>query len=244
LRKAEDVGREAGERAVRRLNPQKPESLSGAPVIFEQHVAGSLAGHLAAAINGRAIARGASFLKDKMGQPIMALGVDVIDDPLMPRGLASKPFDGEGLATGRLDIVSGGVLKNWILDLASARQLGLESNARAARSLGAPPSPAATNFHIAPGGQTPDDLIASVKRGLLVTELIGMGVNMVNGDYSRGASGFWIENGEIAHPVSEVTIAGNLPDMFARLTPANDLVFRGAQNAPTCLVEDMTIAGK
>ena len=244
LRKPDDVGQEAGERAVRRLRPRKPRSVSGAPVIFEQRIAGSLAGHLAAAVNGRAIARGASFLKDRLGQAVFASGVDVSDDPLLPRGLASKPFDGEGLKTSRLKIVSDGVLQTWLLDLASARQLNMESNARAARSPGAPPSPAATNFHIAPGARTPGELMASVKSGLLVTELIGMGVNMVNGDYSRGASGFWIEDGEIAFPVSEVTIAGNLAEMFARLSPADDLIPRAAKCAPTCLVEGMTIAGR
>ncbi len=244
LRDPAAVGRKAGERAVRRLRPQKPASLTNAPVIFEQRVAGSLAGHLAAAVNGRAIARGASFLKEKMGAAIMAEGVRVIDDPLMPRGLASRPFDGEGLAGERLEIVSGGVLRRWLLDLASARQLGLESNGRAARSPGAPPAPASTNFHIAAGTHTPEELIASVREGLFVTELIGMGVNPVTGDYSRGATGFRIENGEITHPVSEVTIAGNLADMFARLTPADDLEFRASSCAPTCLIGGMTIAGR
>ena len=244
LRSPEDVGREAGERAVRRLNPKKPESIAGAPVIFEQRVAGSIAGHLAGAINGRTIARGASFLKDSMGQRIMPSSVRVIDDARMPRGDASKPFDGEGLPTTRLDVVDGGELRAWLLDLASARQLGLESNARARRRLTEPPSPGNTNFYIANGEATPEELIRSVKRGVLVTELIGMGVNIVTGDYSRGASGFWIENGEIAYPVSEMTIAGNLKDMFLNLTPANDLAFLGSRNAPTLLVEGMTIAGQ
>ena len=244
LRSPEDVGREAGERAVRRLNPKKPDSIANAPVIFEQRIAGSIAGHLAGAINGRTIARGASFLKDAMGQRIMPSSVHVIDDARMLRGDASKPFDGEGLPTARLDVVDGGELKAWLLDLASARQLGLESNARARRGLAEPPSPGTTNFYIANGKATPDELIRSVKRGVLVTELIGMGVNIVTGDYSRGASGFWIENGEIAHPVSEMTIAGNLKDMFLNLTPANDLAFLGSRNAPTLLVEGMTIAGQ
>ena len=244
LRAPEDVGREAGERAVKRLHPKKPESLAGAPVIFEQRIAGSIAGHLAAAINGRTIARGASFLKDFMGQRIMPSSVRVIDDPLMPRGDASKPFDGEGLPTARLDVVKSGDLQAWILDLASARQLGMTSNAHARRALTEPPAPGTTNFYIANGENGPDDLIRSVKRGVLVTELIGMGVNIVTGDYSRGASGFWIENGEIAHPVSELTIAGNLKDMFLNLTPADDLRFLGSRNAPTLLVEGMTIAGQ
>ena len=240
----EEVGREAGERTVRRLNPHKPESMADAPVIFEQRLAGSLAGHLAAAVNGRAVARGGSFLKDKMGRRIMPDTVQVIDDPLMPRGHGSAPFDGEGLPTRRIDVVQDGALSAWLLDLATARQLGMESNGCAARGVGSPPSPSSSNFFIANGAATPQELIGSVKRGLLVTELIGMGVNIVNGDYSRGASGFLIENGEITRPVSELTIAGNLADMFRRLTPANDLVFRGARAAPTLLIEGMTIAGR
>jgi len=244
LKSPEEIGREAGERAVRRLDPRKPQSLADATVIFEQRIAGSIAGHLAAAVNGASVARGASFLKDMMGTAIMPAQMQVIDDARMPRGLASKPFDGEGLATSRLDIVRDGVLQQWILDLASARQLGLRSNARAARGLNAPPSPAATNFHIANGAQTFEQLVASTRRGMLVTELIGMGVNMVTGDYSRGASGLWIENGEIAYPVSEVTIAGNLKDIFARLVAADDLEFRASHSAPSLLVEGMTIAGR
>ena len=244
LKAPEEIGRIAGERAVRRLNPRKPKSLAGAPVIFEARVAGSLAGHLAAAVNGRSMARGASFLKDRMGEAVMAEGVDVIDDPHMPRGLASKPFDAEGLEPQRLKVVDNGVLKHWILDLASARQLNLASNGHASRGTGGPPAPSSTNLHIAAGRRTPEELVRSVSTGLLVTELIGMGVNTVTGDYSRGASGFWIENGEITHPVSEVTIAGSLADMFRRLTPADDLEFRSSHSAPTCLVEGMTIAGQ
>ena len=244
LESPETIGRRAGERAVRRRDPRKPKSLAGAPVIFDRRVAGSLAGHLAAAVNGRAVARGATFLKDMMGREIMAPAVSVIDDPLMRRGLASRPFDSEGLAPQRLAVVNGGVLEHWLLDLASARQLGLASNGHASRGVGAPPAPAATNFYIAAGEHAPAELIAGVKEGLLVSELIGMGVNIVTGDYSRGASGFWIENGEITHPVSEVTIAGNLADMLRRLVPADDLEFRAANSAPTCLVEGMTIAGR
>ncbi len=244
LRDPAEVGREAGERTVARLNPRKPHSMSDAPVIFEQRLAGSIAGHLAAAITGQAVARGESFLKDKMGSSILPASVSVFDDPRMPRGHASKPFDGEGLAAEAMTVVEDGVLQSWLLDLASARQLGLKSNGRAARSISAPPSASSTNFHIAAGDKTPSELISSIGEGLLVTELIGFGVNAVTGDYSRGASGFWIENGELAYPVSEVTIAGNLLDMFARLTPANDLIMRGATNAPTLLIEGMTIAGR
>ena len=244
LENPQQIGRQAGERAVRRLHPRKPDSLSGAPVIFEARVAASLAGHLAAAVNGQNIARGGSFLKDRMGARILAEGVSVIDDSFMKRGLASKPFDGEGLKPERLAVVDDGVLAHWLLDLATARQLSMKSNGHASRSVGGPPSPASTNFYIAAGRETPDALIKNVRQGLLVTELIGMGVNIVTGDYSRGASGFWIENGEITHPVSEATIAGNLAEMFLHLTPANDLQFRDARNAPTCLVEGMTIAGR
>ncbi len=244
LRSPEDVGREAGERAVRRLHPKKPESLTNAAVIYDQRIAGTIAGHLASAVNGRAIARGASFLKDHMDDRIMAPEVQVLDDAHMKRGPASKPFDGEGLPTTTLEVVRDGYLCEWILDLASARQLGLNSNARASRALGEPPAPAATNFNIMNGLQSVEELIKGVKRGVLVTELIGMGVNIVTGDYSRGASGFWIENGEIVHPVTEMTIAGNLKDMFLHLTPADDLRILGAKNAPTLLVEGMTIAGQ
>ncbi len=238
------IGQNAGERAVRRLRPKKPESSSGAPVIFEARVAASLAGHLAAAVNGRNIARGASFLKEKMGARIMAKGVTVIDDPFMMRGLASKPFDGEGLTPQRLTVVDNGVLSHWLLDLATAHQLSLASNGHASRNVGRPPEPSSTNFYIAAGEDAPETLIGGIQQGLLVTELIGMGVNIVTGDYSRGASGFWIENGEITHPVCEATIAGNLAEMFMHLTPANDLRFRDSRNAPTCLVEGMTIAGR
>ncbi len=243
LRGPQDIGREAGERAVRRMNPQKPESLSSAPVVFEQRIAGTIAGHLASAINGRSVARGASFLKDSMGQRILPEGVQVIDDARLARGAASRPFDGEGLPTARLAVVENGVLNAWLLDLASARQLGLQGNAHARRSLTAPPSPGPSNFFIDNGTASPEELIKSIRRGVLVTELIGMGVNTVTGDYSRGASGLWIENGEITHAVSEMTIAANLKDMFASLTAANDLRFTGSTNAPTLLIEGMTIAG-
>ncbi len=243
LRAPEDVGREAGERAVRRLHPKKPNSMNKAAVIFDQRIAGSLAGHLASAVNGRTIARGASFLKDHMDDRIMAPGVQVVDDAHLKRGPGSKPFDGEGLPTTALEVVRDGYLREWLLDLASARQLDMQSNGRASRSLGGPPSPASTNFNIMNGAQTAAALTGGVKRGVLVTELIGMGVNVITGDYSRGASGFLIENGEITHPVSEMTIAGNLKDMFLHMTPADDLRIVGGTNAPTLLVEGMTVAG-
>jgi PmbA protein len=236
------VGRRAGERAVKRLNPRKVATAQ-LPVIYDPRVANSLIGHLASAINGAAIARGTSFLKDSMGKRILPAGVTVTDDPHRRRGLRSKPFDGEGVANRRLDIVADGVLTSWILDLRSARQLGLASTGHAARGTSSPPSPATTNLYLAPGTRSPEELIGEVARGFYVTELIGFGVNGVTGDYSRGASGFWIENGALAYPVSEVTIAGNLKEMFLNLTPANDLVFRYGTDAPTVRVDGMTIAG-
>ncbi len=237
------IGREAGERAVRRLNPRKVESAQ-VPVVFDPRVSKSLLGHLSSAINGASVSRGTSFLKDAMGERIMPRGVNVIDDPHRRRGLRSRAFDAEGLPTTRMDVVRDGVLATWILDLGSARQLGLDSTGSASRGLSGPPSPSASNLYLEPGDASPDALMGDIKQGLYVTEMIGFGVNGVTGDYSRGATGFWIENGEIAHPVSEVTIAGNLKDMFANMTQADDLEFRYGVNAPTIRVDGMTIAGQ
>ncbi|MDE2383470.1 MAG: TldD/PmbA family protein [Alphaproteobacteria bacterium] len=237
------VGTTAGERAVKRLNPQKLAS-QAVPVIYDRRVASSLLGHLAGAINGAGIARGVSFLKDRLGQQIFAPGVTVIDDPHRLRGLASKSYDGEGLPTSRRAFIDKGVLTSWVLDLRSARQLNLQSTGSASRGLASQPSPSTTNFHMEPGAQTPEDLIKSLSKGLLVTEFIGASINSATGDYSRGASGFWIENGEVQFPVSEITVAGNLIEMFAHLTPANDLQFRSSTNAPSCLIEGMTLAGR
>jgi PmbA protein len=198
----------------------------------------------ASAVNGAAIARGTSFLKDRMGQQVFARGIEIIDDPRRRRGLRSKPFDGEGLPTARRAVIEDGVLRSWFLDLATARQLRLTSTGNAARGTGAPPSPAPTNLYLAAGAVTPAELIGDILQGFYVTELIGMGTNLVTGDYSRGAAGFWIENGAIAYPVSEVTVAGNLKDMFARLIPANDLEFRYGTDAPTVRIDGMIVAGK
>jgi len=242
LRGAAEIGRSAGEKAVKRLNPRKVKSQS-VPVVFDPREATGLLGHFASAISGAAIARGVSFLKDKMGAQIFAPAISIIDDPLRPRGLRSKPFDGEGVATQKRPLIDKGVLTSWLLDCASARQLGLASTGHAARGTGGPPTPSATNLYMAPGTLSPEALIADIKQGFYVTELMGMGVNGVTGDYSRGAAGFWIENGRIAFPVSEVTIAGNLREMFLKLTPADDLEFRYGFNAPTCRIEGMTIAG-
>ncbi|HEY1837469.1 MAG TPA: metallopeptidase TldD-related protein, partial [Rhizomicrobium sp.] len=242
LESPESVGKRAGERTVARLNPRKAKS-QAVPVIYDPRVSGGLLGHFAGAINGASIARGVSFLKDRMGQQVFAANIAILDDPHRLRGLRSKPFDGEGVSNAAMALVENGVLKTWILDCASAKQLGLASNGRAARGTGGPPSPSTTNLYMQPGAVTPAALIADIREGFYVTELMGMGVNGVTGDYSRGATGFWIENGKIAYPVSEVTIAGNLKDMFAHLTPANDLVFRHGTNAPTCRIEGMTVAG-
>jgi PmbA protein len=240
---AENIGRSAGERAVRRLNPLKIAS-QAVPVIFDRRVATSLISHLLSAINGAAIARGTSFLKSDMGKVIFNNTVQIIDDPLRVRGPSSRPFDGEGLAVQQRALIDQGVLTGWLLDLHAARQLGMGATGNGARGLASPPSPSASNVHMAAGTTALADMIKGISKGLLVTELIGHGGNIVTGDYSRGASGFWIENGEIAYPVSEITIAGNLRDMFAHLTPADDLIFRGSMNAPSCLVEGLTLAGR
>jgi PmbA protein len=242
LEAAEKIGRSAGERAVKRLNPRKV-STRRVPVVYDQRVASSLVGHLSSAINGSALARKTSFLQNALGERIFADGITIIDDPLRPRGLRSQPFDAEGVATTRRALVENGVLKSWILDCASARELGLTTTGHAQRSGSGVPSPGATNLHLEPGRASPQELIAGIEDGLYVTDLIGMGANIVTGDYSRGAAGFWIEHGELTFAVSEVTIAGHLRDIFRTLTPANDLVFRQGTNAPTVRVEDLTVAG-
>jgi PmbA protein len=238
----EDIGLRAGERTIERLNPRKIESTK-TNVVYAPRVSASLLGHLSGAISGSAIARGTSFLRDQMGQQIMSASITIEDDPLRPRGLRSAGFDGEGVATEKLTPIDKGVLQNWWLDSASARQLELETNGRAARGIGGPPGPSATNLYMLAGDDSVDTMLKNIGTGLYVTELIGMGVNGVTGDYSRGASGFWIENGELAYPVSEVTIASNLKEMFLNMTPADDLVFRRSVNAPTILVEGMALAG-
>jgi PmbA protein len=242
LEPAETIGRRAGERAVRRLNPRKIATRK-LPVIFDPRVAGSLIGHLASAVNGSAIARKTSFLRDKLGTRIFAPGIRIVDDPLRRRGLRSHPFDGEGVVVKPLAIVDDGILKSWILDSASARELGLTTTGHAQRGVSSPPSPGPTNLYLEPGTLTPEQLIQETGEGLYVTDLIGMGVNLVTGDYSRGVSGFIIENGELGYPVSEVTIAGHLNEMFRTLAPANDLTFRYGTNAPTVRVEGLTVAG-
>jgi PmbA protein len=243
LRPAAEIGRSAGQRAVRRLNPRRAASAE-VTVVFDPRVSSSLMGHLAGAINGATVARGTSFLKGKLGERIFAEGITVVDDPLRRRGLRSKPFDAEGVATGRRNVIDDGVLTTWILDLRSARQLALQTTGHAARGPSSPPSPSPTNFYLAPGPLSPAALMADIRSGLYVTELIGMGVNGVTGDYSRGAAGFWIADGKLAHPVSEITVAGNLKDMFARLRPADDLEFRYGTDAPTVRIDGMAVAGR
>ena len=243
LENAQAIGRHAGERAVKRLNPRKVATRR-VPVVFDSRISGSLVGHLASAANGSAIARKTSFLREKLGAKIFASGIDIIDDPLRPRGLRSRPFDAEGIAGRSRKLVEDGVLKTWLLDSATARELDLQTTGHAQRGVSSTPSPGASNLHLAPGEKSPDELIADIEDGFYITDMIGMGVNLVTGDYSRGASGFWIENGECTYAVSEVTIAGHLFEIFASMTPANDLVFRYGTNAPTVRVEGMTVAGQ
>lgn len=236
------IGRKAGERAVRRLNPMTLPTGRGT-VVYDPRVATSLVGAIAGATNGASIARKTSFLRDRMGEQIFARGIRITDDPLRPRGLASRPFDGEGVAPEAFDLIADGVLQRWFLDSATARELGLVTNGHASRG-GGNPSPGSTNLTLLPGTQSPEEMIAAIGEGLYVTEMIGHGANLVTGDYSRGAAGFAIRGGKLAEPVSEITVAGHLRDMFLNLVPANDLVYRFSVNAPTIAVEGMTIAGR
>jgi PmbA protein len=238
----EKIGRSAGERAVKRLNPRKVATRK-VPVVFDQRIAGSLIGHLTSAINGAAITRGTSFLKNKLGEKLFGERITIVDDPLRRRGLRSRPFDAEGVGGKTLKLIDDGRLTTWILDCATARELGMTTTGHAQRSVSSTPSPGATNLHLVAGKITPRDLIAAIDDGFYVTDLIGMGANTVTGDYSRGAAGFWIERGELSFPVSEVTIAGHLAEMFRTLTPADDLVFRYGTNSPTVRVDGLTIAG-
>jgi PmbA protein len=239
---AATLGRRAAEQAVARLNPTRPRT-ARLPVVYHPRVAGSLLGHLAGAINGASIARGTSFLRDRLGEAVLAPGLTLFDDPRRPRGLRSRPFDGEGQPGQRRAIVEDGVLTTWLLDSRSAKQLGLASTGHASRGTSGPPSPSPTNLWLAPGAETPEAMIADITEGLYVTELIGMGVNGVTGDYSRGAAGFMIRNGVLAEPVAEITIAGNLKEMFLAMRAADDLRFRRGTDAPTIRIEGMTLAG-
>jgi PmbA protein len=241
LESAAAIGRRAGERAVARLNPTRPKA-GKYPVIFDPRVSSGLLGHLAGAINGSSVARKTSFLRDKLGTAVFGKGVTIVDDPLRLRGLRSRPFDGEGVRVSRQELVSDGILNQWIADSAAARQLGIEPTGHAARGVGGAPGASPSNLYMEAGSRTREQLLASVPEAVLVIELIGQGVNGVTGDYSRGAVGFMVRGGEIAEPLAEITIAGNLIDMFATLEPASDLEFRRAIDAPTILVPEMTVA--
>lgn len=241
LESAAEIGRQAGRRAVRRLGSRKAET-GPVTVVFDPRVARGIAGHLASAINGASVARKTSFLRDMMGKKVAASAITATDHPGRPRGSSSRPFDGEGITGLPLVMVEGGILNHWFLSHSTARELGLETNGRGVRS-GTSISPASTNFAIEAGEKSPEEMIRSLKSGFYVTEVFGQGVNMVTGEYSRGASGYWIENGEIAWPVSEVTIASNLKDMFLNMEVANDLDRNFGTAAPTMTIEGMTLAG-
>jgi PmbA protein len=243
LRAPAEIGQSAGARAVRRLNPRKGPTAS-LPVVFDPRVSNGFISALAGSISGPSIARGTSFLRDKLGAQLFAAGIEIVDDPFVIRGVRSRPFDGEGVAPARRSIVANGTLTTWLLDLRSARQLGLTTTGNAARGTGGPPAPSPANFALMPGTKTPGELIGEIEQGLYVTEMMGMGLNGVTGDYSRGAAGYWIENGVLTYPVSEMTVAGNLKEMFPRLTPANDLVRRYGIDAPTIRIDGMTLAGR
>lgn len=243
LRSPEDIGQSAGQRAVERMNPRRPKTGSY-PVLFDERIANSLVGHLLQAINGTMIARGSSWLRDALGEQVLPKGLSLIEDPHRPRASASRLFDAEGLPTTRRAIVDDGVLTGWTLDLATARKLGMDSTANAARGTSGPPSPTVTNVALTQGDKSRADLLADMGTGLLVTSMIGSTINPNTGDYSRGASGFWVENGQIAYPVNECTIAGNLREMLLRIIPANDARPHLSRVVPSLLVEGMTFAGE
>ncbi len=243
LKSASEIGRTAGERAVARLNPRQVPTQKDVTVVFDPRMARGFAGHIAGAINGASVARKTTFLRDMMGKQIMKSGIRVTDDPLIVRGSSSRPFDGEGVTGQKMSMIEDGVLQHWFLSTSTGRELGLETNGRGVRG-GPSVSPASTNFALEPGDISREDLIRNVGTGFYVTELIGHGVNMLTGEYSRGASGFWIENGELTFPVSEVTIASNLKRMFMAITLADDIDRKFGVAAPTLAIEGMTLAGK
>ncbi|MBH71769.1 MAG: Metalloprotease PmbA [Alphaproteobacteria bacterium MarineAlpha6_Bin6] len=236
------VGKKAGEKAVKRLKPRKIKT-SKIPVIFSPRVANSFLRYLSSSINGNSIARGTSFLKKKLNKKIFSENINIVDNPLKKGGLQSKPFDGEGLETKKTEIVKNGELKTWILDLSTAKQLKLKSTGHASRGISSPPSPNPTNLYFEPGNISKKNLIGNIKKGIYLTELMGSSVNLINGDYSRGGSGFWIDKGEITYPINEITIADNLNEMFKRIILADDLEFKQGLNSPTMLIENMTVAG-
>ena len=243
LESPRSVGRSAGERTVARLNPRKVATCK-APVVFDPRVSNSLVGHLVGAVNGASIARKTSFLKDRLGQQLFDKNIRIIDDPLRVRGMRSQAFDSDGVATKKLAIIDEGVLTTWLLDSMTARELGMTTTGHAHRGVSSSPSPGPYNLHLEAGQVSPEDLISDIKEGFYVTDLIGSGVNGVTGDYSRGAAGFWIENGKLTYAVSEVTIAGHLFEIFKSMVPANDLTFKYGVNAPTVRIGELTIAGR
>jgi PmbA protein len=242
LRAAQDIGSLAGQRAVERLNARKPAT-GNYPVLFDERISASLIGHLVAAANGTSVARGSSWLMQSLGQPVLPDHLSLIEDPHRPRATGSRPFDGEGLPTRRRAIVEDGVLTGWTLDLASARKLEMTPTGNAARGTSGPPSPANWNLTLTQGDRSRADLLRDMGTGLLVTSMIGATINPTTGDYSRGAAGFWVENGEITWPVNEITIAGNLRDMLRRIVPANDAREYLSRVVPSLLIEGMTLAG-
>ena len=239
---ADGIGRLAAERALQRVGSVKPRT-GTYPVVYDERVAASLIGHLLSAINGTSIARGSSWARDLLGKQVLPAGLSLIEDPHRPRMSASRPFDGEGLATRRRDIVADGVLTGWVLDLATGRKLGMASTANAMRGTSAPPSPSTSNIDLTQGKASRDDLLKQMGTGLLVTSMIGSTISATTGDYSRGASGFWVENGQLAYPVHECTIAGNLRDMLLRIIPANDARAHLSSRVPSLLIDGMTLAG-
>ena len=237
------IGRRAGERVVKRLAPRQVDTQSNLTVVFDPRIARGFVGHIAGAINGASVARKTSFLRDRMGQQVLKSGLNITDDPVIVRGSSSRPFDGEGVKGERMTMIEDGVLNHWFLSTSTGRELGLPTNGRGVRG-GNSVSPASTNLALEPGDISPEEMIRQIGTGFYVTELIGQGVNMITGEYSRGATGFWIENGELAFPVSEVTIASNLKEMFMRLTPANDIDRKFGIASPTIAIEGMTLAGR
>ena len=242
LRNSNQIGIEAAKKTLARMGATKP--LTGKyPVIFDPRVSRSIAGHFASAINGSAIARKTSFLKDMLNKQIANPAINIIDNPFLKRGLGSRLFDAEGLGSREYTLIKDGILQQWLLDLSTAKQLNLKPSGNAKRGISGPPSPGTSNFMISPGDVTPENLIKNVSEGFFVTDMIGSSVSMITGDYSRGASGFWIKNGELSIPITEATIAGNLKEMFMTLQPANDIDYSHSINSPTLLIEGMTIAG-
>ena len=242
LRSAREIGQSAAERALARSGAIKPPTGSF-PILFDERISSTLIGHLLGAVNGASIARGSSWLRDALGAQILPSHLSVIEDPHRARVPGSRLFDAEGLATQKRAIIENGILTGWTLDHANARKLGMTSTANAARGTSSPPSPSNWNIELTQGAQSREDLIRDMGTGLLVTSMIGSTINSTTGDYSRGASGFWVENGAISHPVNECTIAGNLRDMLMRLTPANDARTHLSRVVPSLLVEGMTLAG-